>query len=148
MVKELRVKWNKSINKEFLDNNPTGTVSEFAKFVRSKEEKKYPRMYYAGSPMHETGDIIFQEFKDGPKTKLPVCTTQDLIPGQLIELYPYKDEYEQDQFDLFLFELNYGIKVYKNTYSNNYIVRIDQNSEKKLEIDKTIPSWVYVKGCK
>lgn len=147
--KGVKMKWDKKLSDEFLKTNPKGTVSEFAKFVQNKEEKKYPRMYYAGSPTPEVGDIIFQEFKNGPKTKLPVCTVQDLVPGQLIEIYSeegYTNRHIKNDYktlDLLLFQLKYGITVFKgNTPSNNNFIVVVDNT-KFFEIDSTIPSWVY-----
>jgi hypothetical protein len=101
-------------------------------------------MYYAGSPVPEVGDIIFQEFKNGPKTKLPICTNQDLVPGQLIVLYTKESSWDRlikDDSNLLLFQLHYGVSVFKNKTTNNFLVVF--NSTAPFDIDPTIPLWVY-----
>ncbi len=115
--------------------------------MKTVKEKNYPRMYYAGSPMPEVGDIIFQEYKDGPKTKLPVCTPSDLVPCQLIEVFwenEYLPKYSRES-DQFLFTLGFGVSVFKrNDRTKHYVLVFDEDSS--LYIDSTIPKWIFVKN--
>lgn len=138
---------------ELYDRN--ASIQEFQKFhdnhqnrilLQQELNKKWPRVWYAGSPEAGVGDIIIQEYANSQKTKLPVQIANEFgVYQQLIELYTNQEEYDKvkSESDQFLFELDYILVYRRFDNVHNYIIICKFNDGKDIMIDPTIPRWIF-----